>query len=112
MREWMRYPDIADAVSARVKAVHPGEVADEVLENARYAPYLQKQTQEVGRIRRDREVTIDPDIDFAEVAGLSNEMVSRLQQCRPGNLEEASRIRGVTPAALSALLVAIRRHAA
>lgn len=112
MYEWMRYPDIADAVSARVKEKHCNEAADEVLEDARYAPYLQRQAREFDRIHQDRDVKIGLDIDFARIAGLSNEMVHRFEQCRPGNLDEASRIRGVTPAALSALLIAIRRHAA
>jgi tRNA uridine 5-carboxymethylaminomethyl modification enzyme len=77
-----------------------------------YAPYLERQQREWDAVRRDVRVTIPPDLDFTAIAGISNEMAERLDAARPETLDQASRIRGVTPAALSALYVAACRRAA
>jgi tRNA uridine 5-carboxymethylaminomethyl modification enzyme len=63
-------------------------------------------------VQRDARVWIPAKLDFSTIAGLSNEMVERLSAARPETLDQASRIHGVTPAALSALYVAASRRAA
>ena len=78
--------------------------------DALYAPYVERQQREWDSVRRDASVAIPADLDFADVPGLSAEMVQRLEDARPETLDQASRIAGVTPAALSALYVASSRR--
>lgn len=90
----------------------PVALVDELVEDARYAPYLERQADEVRRVRSDEEVALPPALRFAEVPGLSTEMVDRLAAAQPRSLAAAARVRGVTPAALSAVLLHARRLAA
>jgi tRNA uridine 5-carboxymethylaminomethyl modification enzyme len=85
---------------------------DEGRADALYAPYVERQQREWEVVRRDSGVWIPESLDYAAVPGLSNEMVERLCSARPETLDQASRIPGVTPAALSALYVAASRRAA
>ena len=80
--------------------------------DALYAPYLERQQREWDAVQRDARVVLPPELDFAAVPGISTEMAERLEAARPETLDQASRIRGVTPAALSALYVAACRRAA
>jgi tRNA uridine 5-carboxymethylaminomethyl modification enzyme len=77
-----------------------------------YAPYVERQQREWDVVQRDARVWIPAGLDYAAIPGLSNEMVERLASARPETLDQASRIPGVTPAALSALYVAASRRAA
>jgi tRNA uridine 5-carboxymethylaminomethyl modification enzyme len=79
--------------------------------DALYAPYLERQQREWAAVQRDAQIVISS-VDFSSIPGISNEMAERLQVARPETLDQASRIRGVTPAALSALYVAACRRAA
>lgn len=83
----------------------PVELFDEVIEDCRYAPYLERQRREQANRSRCATVPLRADLIFSDVPGLSNEMVQRLSMTRPATLGEAERIPGITPAALSALLV-------
>jgi len=89
----------------------PDTMLAEVVSDHRYAPYVRRQQAEAARVAQSSQ-PIPPDFDFARVAGLSTEMVERLSTARPDTIAQASRIRGITPAALTALLVATRRVAA
>jgi tRNA uridine 5-carboxymethylaminomethyl modification enzyme len=86
--------------------------SDEGRADAVYRPYVERQEREWDAVRRDSGVWLAPDLDYAAVPGLATEMVERLQAARPETLDQASRIPGVTPAALSALYVAASRHRA
>ncbi len=88
------------------------ELALELAEDAAYAPYLERQEGELRDLRASEAVVLAADFPFAEVPGLSNEMVERLAAARPATLAAAGRVRGITPAALAALLVFSRRRAA
>jgi tRNA uridine 5-carboxymethylaminomethyl modification enzyme len=77
----------------------------ELVEDARYAPYVDRQRAEVTSRHTASNVRLHPNLKFASISGLSSEMVQRLDAARPGTLGEAERIPGITPAALSALLV-------
>jgi tRNA uridine 5-carboxymethylaminomethyl modification enzyme len=81
------------------------DVLDELVEDARYAPYVERQRAEVAARRAATHVPIRDDLDYQAIAGLSAEMVQRLTAARPATLGDAERIPGITPAALSALLV-------
>jgi tRNA uridine 5-carboxymethylaminomethyl modification enzyme len=80
--------------------------------DALYAPYLERQAREWEQVQGDSRVWLATTLDYSAVPGLSNEMVERLQAVRPETLDQASRIPGITPAALSAVYVAASRRAA
>jgi tRNA uridine 5-carboxymethylaminomethyl modification enzyme len=80
--------------------------------DALYAPYVARQQREWEVVLRDSQVWIPALLDYAAIPGLSNEMVERLARARPETLDQAARVPGVTPAALSALYVAASRRAA
>ena len=86
-----------------------GDLAEELREDAAYAPYLARQDSELRDLRSSEELVLAGNFPFAEVPGLSNEMVERLSRARPSTLAAAGRVRGITPAALAALLVHARR---
>lgn len=109
---------IAGLDAAGLKALLPelGEyrpgIVSEVIEDARYAPYVARQEAEIRAMKANEAVKLGDRIDYRAIAGLSNEMVERLEAARPVTLGAAERIRGVTPAALAAILVSARRKAA
>jgi tRNA uridine 5-carboxymethylaminomethyl modification enzyme len=114
LAEWLRY----DGVTPEALAPWLGEVtaldpllADEMAEDAAYAPYLARQDAELRDLRASEALPLASDFPYGEVPGLSNEMVERLAKAAPGTLAAAGRVPGVTPAALSALLVHARRLA-
>jgi tRNA uridine 5-carboxymethylaminomethyl modification enzyme len=113
--EWMRFPQIGVTEISRISTVFDGVdsgLAKEVAEDARYAPYLARQEAEIRELRANEEIGLDPALSYRAIAGLSNEMTERLEAARPETLAAASRIRGITPAALSAILVQAKRQAA
>jgi len=77
---------------------------------ALYGPYLIRQEGERALLEREEAFAIPPEIDFAEIAGLSNEMRDRLARARPATLGGAGRLPGITPAAIAALAVHLRRR--
>ena len=80
--------------------------------DALYRPYVERQQREWEVVQRDSRVWLPFELDYSAVPGLSNEMIERLTTARPETLDQASRVPGVTPAALSALYVAAARRAA
>ncbi|HEU0285240.1 MAG TPA: tRNA uridine-5-carboxymethylaminomethyl(34) synthesis enzyme MnmG [Sphingomicrobium sp.] len=80
--------------------------------DALYAPYLERQQREWDAVQRDVRIAIPIELDFGSIPGISTEMAERLEAARPETLDQASRVRGVTPAALSALYVAACRRVA
>jgi tRNA uridine 5-carboxymethylaminomethyl modification enzyme len=85
---------------------------EEARADALYAPYLERQQREWDAVRRDSKIRLGSGFDYSVVPGLSNEMVERLSTATPETLDQASRVPGITPAALSALHVAASRVAA
>ena len=77
----------------------------------KYAGYIERQRAEVARQRRNEETRLPAEIDYATVAGLSNEARERLVESRPGTLGQASRLPGITAATISILLVHLRKRA-
>jgi tRNA uridine 5-carboxymethylaminomethyl modification enzyme len=111
-RNWLdqRRRDLAAAAQGRTDL--PADVLAEAEEDERYRPYVARQQAEIERLRADDRIKLDGISDFAQVKGLSAEMVERLTAVRPVTLAAAGRIRGITPAALTALMVSARRRAA
>ncbi|WP_010184338.1 tRNA uridine-5-carboxymethylaminomethyl(34) synthesis enzyme MnmG [Sphingomonas sp. PAMC 26605] len=97
-------PDLIDRFDSDLLA--------ETVEDARYAPYLARQESEIAEMRAQDTMVIPATLDLASIPGLSTEMIERLTTARPTTLAAAGRIRGITPAALTAILLQIRRKAA
>lgn len=110
--DWVRHPGVDDRVEQLMPEQLRGAELSELLEDARYAPYVQRQRDDLDRVRRDRLVALPAELDYMRIPGLSTEMVERLSRARPRTLAEAARIRGITPAALSAIVVARMKRAA
>ena len=112
--DWLRFveakPDALLALCPALSAVSLPVLA-ELIEDARYAPYIARQEAEVRAMRANDKIPLSA-VDFAAVPGLSNEMVERLQAARPATLGAAERVRGITPTALAAILVKAKRVAA
>ena len=111
VRDWLSHQEVAEDRVSQVIAGPPDIVA-EVAADARYQPYVERQTAEIAQLRRQEQEALPADLCFAAVPGLSLEMIERLTASRPASLAAASRIRGITPAALSAILLHSKRRAA
>ena len=109
LRDWLLRPGYRSAIA---KLVGDEASSQEVIADAEYAPYLARQRSEWRSLERDRTMHFHPGFAFASVPGLSTEMIERLTAASPETLDQASRVRGVTPAALSALHFACARSAA
>ena len=110
--EWLRFPGVDLAHVSPSLAASPTSVVEEAIEDARYAPYVERQDAEVSELRASERVVLRSDLDFGAIPGLSSEMVERLSAARPATLAAASRIRGITPAALTTILLHATRPAA
>jgi len=86
------------------------EIAAQLETDAHYTGYLDRQEADIRSFKRDESLELAPDLDFHAIAGLSNEVRSKLNQSRPATLGAAARISGITPAALTALLGHVRRR--
>ena len=88
----------------------PAAVSLQVEVRAKYSGYIERQQDEIERQRRHQELALPADIDYGRVAGLSTEARQKLAQARPGTLGQASRLPGITPAAVSILLVHLKKR--
>jgi tRNA uridine 5-carboxymethylaminomethyl modification enzyme len=109
LRSWLSRCGVESLVRARDIGNEP---LSEAIDEAVYAPYLERQKRELAARERDRLILIAADFDFFSVPGLSSEMIERLSLVRPSTIDEASRVPGISPAALSALHFALIRVAA
>jgi tRNA uridine 5-carboxymethylaminomethyl modification enzyme len=88
-----------------------GQVREQLEIDALYAGYLERQALDVEAFKRDEDLRLDPHLDYARIGGLSAEVRTKLAAARPVTLGQASRIEGVTPGALTALLAHVKRSA-
>jgi tRNA uridine 5-carboxymethylaminomethyl modification enzyme len=113
--ELLAYPTIAFehlvAIWPEIGAWDPA-VREQVEIDASYAGYLDRQTADAEAFRRDEDLRLPGELDYAAIGGLSNEVREKLAAVRPLTLGQAARIEGVTPGALTALLAHVRRRAA
>ena len=86
------------------------KVAEQVEVCAKYSGYIKRQEEEVERNRQHEETVLPEDLDYKEVRGLSSEVIEKLSKHRPVNLGQASRIQGITPAAISLLRIYLKKH--
>ncbi|MBS1202840.1 MAG: tRNA uridine-5-carboxymethylaminomethyl(34) synthesis enzyme MnmG, partial [Chromatiaceae bacterium] len=87
-------------------------VTEQIEIQAHYDGYIERQRAEIERQREQESRVLPPDFDFASVRGLSTEVREKLTRVRPVTLGQAARIPGVTPAAVSLLLIHLRRKSA
>ena len=109
----IRRPELDYAALMRVPALGPGvddaQVAEQVEIGVKYAGYVERQREEIDRQRRHEDTVIPAGFEYAAVRGLSAEVRQKLEQVRPSSLGQAQRIAGMTPAAISLLLVHLER---
>ena len=112
MADLIRRPDLSysDVAGLKGSPVTDLATADHIETRVKYAGYIARQQDEIDRLKRHENTLIPNDFDFAEVSGLSNEICQKLTDIRPANIARAGRIQGVTPSALSLLLVHLRRQ--
>jgi len=91
-------------------AIYPANVRAQAEVKVKYAGYLDRQQQEIDKASRHEQTRLPETLDYDEVRGLSNEACQKLAQHRPSTIGQASRISGITPAAISLLLVHLKRH--
>lgn len=113
--EVLRFPNISiealKNVEPALAEIDP-MVLSEVAEDAHYAPYIARQEAELRSLAANEAVLLAADLDYRAIGGLSTEMVERLTLAQPETLGQAGRIEGVTPAALTAIMVHSKRYAA
>jgi len=112
LAELLRRPNVGYADLMQLPEVDAGvdkQVAEQVEIQAKYQGYIKRQQEEIARQSQFETTALPMDLDYCLVRGLSNEVQQKLNQHKPETIGQASRISGVTPAAISLLLVHIRR---
>jgi tRNA uridine 5-carboxymethylaminomethyl modification enzyme len=111
--ELLRRPDVGYAELMTLPGAGPGvtdaQAAEQVEIQAKYQGYIDRQREEIARHEHHESTPLPGDIDYAKVRGLSVEVQQKLNRHRPETLGQAARISGVTPAAISVLLVHVKR---
>jgi len=110
--ELLAHPAAAPAVLAGIwpeVAEIPSAILDELAVDARYAPYVERQAEDIEGLRRNEQVRIPADFVYQGLPGLSVELQQKLDRNRPVNLAQAGRIDGMTPAALLLLLAHVKK---
>jgi len=116
--EWLRYPSVSihdlvnvppESKASINEAKWSEALLKEVEQDGRYAPYLARQEAEIRDIAMNERISLADALDYRSIPGLSHEMVERLDMAKPETLAAAARVRGVTPAALAAILVHAKR---
>ena len=91
-------------------AVYAPYIQEQILIEAKYAPYIEKQQEDIEKLKKQLHMKIPTDMDFTKISGLSKEIQEKLLKIAPQTLQAASQISGVTPAALDILKIYIKTH--
>ena len=108
-RPEVRYDDLVSIEGLGPKLADK-EAAEQIEIQIKYAGYIDRQLDEIAKKKRHENTIIPIDFDFTQISGLSNEVVAKLSDARPETIGKASRISGITPAAISLLLVYLKKH--
>lgn len=111
LTQLLRRPEVRAVDVAAIVADLTLDVLEQVETEIKYQGYIDRQDAEISRIRTHESIRIPEDLDYSSMHGLSNELKEKLNQARPATLAFAARIPGMTPAALSLLLVHTRKNA-
>src|SRR5688572_25881196 len=113
LADLLRRPDVGYAQLMTLTGAGPGvgdtQVSDQVEVQAKYQGYVERQQEEIARHEQYEDLRLPPDVDYGKVRGLSVEAQQKLNQQRPETVGQAARISGITPAAISVLLVHLKR---
>lgn len=109
-RPELGYRDVASLPGVDGTAVSDEAVAEQVQIQAKYQGYIDRQRDEIDKLKRHEAMSLPADLDFAKVEGLSHEIRQKLSAARPATLAQAGRISGVTPAAVSILLIHLKKR--
>ena len=107
-RQEVTYEKLLDSLGA--ERSQDTEIIEEVEIQVKYAGYIKRQLQQVGRFKKLETKTIPTGFSYDRIAGFSREVREKLKRVRPSSIGQASRISGITPAAISLLLVALEKH--
>ena len=111
-RPRVNYRDLLEA--AEIPLQEEDGVAVQAIEQAeiqiKYQGYIDRQSEEIERLKRQEDTALPADLDYASMQGLSNELKQKLLEIQPGNIGRASRIPGMTPAAISLLLIYLKKY--
>ena len=112
--ELLRRPELPYRALMMIAGIGPGvtdeQVAEQIDIQAKYAGYLDRQQAEIERLKRHQQQALPVEFDYNAVRGLSNEVCEKLQAVRPQNIGQAARIPGITPAAVSLLLIHLKKR--
>ncbi|WP_440903105.1 tRNA uridine-5-carboxymethylaminomethyl(34) synthesis enzyme MnmG [Catenovulum sp. SX2] len=114
LEELLRRPEITYEKLMSVESLGPGladkAAGDQVEIQVKYAGYIERQKDEIDRTMRNENTRLPADFDYSQVSGLSNEVIAKLKEYKPETIGQASRISGITPAAISLLLVCLKKQ--
>lgn len=110
----LRRPEISYSQLTQLDAFAPAledqQAAEQVEIQVKYDGYIKRQQEEIEKSLRHEHTKLPADLDYKDVKGLSNEVVAKLSEAKPESIGIASRISGITPAAISILLVHLKKH--
>ena len=114
LEELIRRPEMTYRQLMEIDCLGPGVedpiAAEQVEIQIKYAGYIARQLDEIAKAQRHENTLLPADLDYSRISGLSNEVIAKLSDARPETIGKASRISGVTPAAISLLLVYMKKH--
>ena len=105
-RPQIHFPDIAAITGSEVDA----QVGEQIEISVKYAGYIDRQQEDIDQMKRLEKTALPVEFDYSTVSGLSNEVVQKLAHVRPTTLAQASRISGVTPAAIQILAMTVKKQ--
>lgn len=108
-RPEVRYDDLME-IEGIGPALADKQAAEQVEIQIKYAGYIERQLDDIAKKKRHEDTLIPHDFNYSQISGLSNEVVAKLSDAKPESLGKASRISGITPAAISLLLVYLKKH--
>ncbi|MDO6514030.1 tRNA uridine-5-carboxymethylaminomethyl(34) synthesis enzyme MnmG [Neptuniibacter sp. 2_MG-2023] len=112
LSDLLKRPELsyADIANLKGEGVNNSQVSEQVEIHNKYAGYIDRQKDEIEQMRRQENTLLPEGFDYDQVGGLSNELKAKLKDVRPETISQASRIQGMTPAAISLLLVYLKKH--
>jgi tRNA uridine 5-carboxymethylaminomethyl modification enzyme len=114
LEDLIRRPEMTYQTLMQIEAFGPKienkQAAEQVEIQIKYAGYIERQKDEIAKTMRNENTLIPLEFDFSQISGLSNEVVAKLTDSRPETIGKAGRISGITPAAVSLLLVYLKKH--
>ncbi|MDF2179719.1 tRNA uridine-5-carboxymethylaminomethyl(34) synthesis enzyme MnmG [Aliiglaciecola sp. CAU 1673] len=114
LEELIRRPEMTYDQLVSIEDLGPGLAdplaAEQVEIQIKYAGYIERQHEEIARAQRNENTLLPADLDYRQISGLSNEVIAKLNDAKPQTLGQASRISGITPAAVSLLLVYLKKQ--